>query len=186
MNPSLAGNLNALGLLAVGAVLAFAFADQLLLGDLPCPLCLLQRVGIMLAGFGLAMNLRFGIRPGYYALTIIGALAGAAVSVRQILLHIVPGSGSYGDAFLELHFYTWALFVFVLIVLGSAVMLLFDRQFREQARASLPLGGLSLVVFALFSVLVVGNAVSTFLECGTGMCAENPTSYELLDRMKPR
>lgn len=182
MNPAFATNLNALGLLAISAVLGFALADQLLFGDLPCPLCLLQRVGVVLAGFGIAMNLRFGIRPGHYGLTIIGAVAGAAVSVRQILLHIVPGSGSYGDAFLELHFYTWALLVFVLIVLGCAFMLLFDRQFRDQARASVPFAGFSLAVFALFSLLVVGNAVSTFLECGTGMCADNPTNYELLQR----
>jgi hypothetical protein len=115
-------------------------------------------------------------------LTIIGAVAGAGVSVRQILLHIVPGTGSYGDAFMELHFYTWALIVFVTIVLGSAVMLLFDGQFREQTRLPRPLAGLSLGAFALFSLLVVGNVVSTFLECGTGMCADNPTSYELLQR----
>mgnify|MGYP006198665043 CR=1 FL=1 len=47
--------------------------------------------------------------------------AGGAVSARQILLHIVPGSGSYGDAFFGLHFYTWALIVFSLIVIGSVV-----------------------------------------------------------------
>jgi hypothetical protein len=35
-------------------MLAVAFADQLLHHDRPCSLCLLQRAGFVLAGFGLA------------------------------------------------------------------------------------------------------------------------------------
>ena len=42
MTRSLAVALNALGLYAIALVLAAAFAAQLLLGELPCPLCLLQ------------------------------------------------------------------------------------------------------------------------------------------------
>lgn len=182
MTPAVAGLLNALGLLAVTGVLGFAFFDQLRYDDLPCPLCLLQRVGFVLAGFGLALNLRFGVRPSHYAVTIIGASTGAAVSVRQILLHIVPGSGSYGDAFLGLHFYTWALIVFSLIILGTAGMLLFDRQFRDDPREHLPLRGVALIAFAAFALVTAANAGSTFLECGVGLCADNPTFYEMLKR----
>ena len=43
MTRSLAITLNALGLYAIALVLAGAFAAQLLLNELPCPLCLLQR-----------------------------------------------------------------------------------------------------------------------------------------------
>jgi disulfide bond formation protein DsbB len=186
MSPALALRLNAFGLLAVGGVLGFAFADQIFFRDLPCPLCLLQRVGLMLAGFGLALNLRFGARPGHYGLMIIAAVAGGAVSVRQILLHIVPGSGSYGNAFLELHFYTWALIVFVLIVLGAAVMLLFDGQFEKSAPASGKLQGLSLFAFAVFALLVVANGAATFLECGLGLCPDDPTRYEMLDKLRKK
>ena len=44
MTRSTAVTLNALGLYAVALVLAAAFAAQLLLQELPCPLCLLQRI----------------------------------------------------------------------------------------------------------------------------------------------
>jgi disulfide bond formation protein DsbB len=44
MTRSLAVTLNALGLYAVALVLTAAFAAQLLLHELPCPLCLLQRI----------------------------------------------------------------------------------------------------------------------------------------------
>ena len=179
MTPAIAMRLNALGLLAVSAVLLFAFVDQLVYGDLPCPLCILQRAGLAAAGFGLALNLRFGPRPSHYAIMILGAAAGGAIATRQILLHIVPGTGSYGNAFLGLHFYTWSLVVAALIVVGGAIMLLFERQFSESARPE-RLAGLALASFVVFALLVLGNGVSTVLECGGGLCPDNPTEYLLL------
>jgi disulfide bond formation protein DsbB len=104
VTPAVSLRLNALGVFAISAVLIFAFADQLGLHELPCPLCILQRAGFVVAGFGLLLNLRFGPRPSHYAVVIIGALAGAAVSGRQILIHIVPDTGSYGSPLFGLHF----------------------------------------------------------------------------------
>ena len=180
MTPALSLRLNALGLFSIGAVLLFAFADQFLLNDLPCPLCILQRAGFVVAGFGLALNLRFGPRPSHYAVTIIGALAGAAIAGRQILIHILPGSGSYGRVLFGLHFYTWAFVVFTLIVLGTAVMLLFDRQFVGGEYAVRRLTGLLLVAFALLTLLAFGNGISTLLECAGGLCPDSPSDYLLL------
>ena len=42
------------------------------------------------------------------------------------------------------------------------------------------LAGLALASFALFTVLALGNGVSTVLECGGGLCPDNPTGYLLL------
>lgn len=182
MTPIVSVRLNMLGLLAVSGVLAFAFADQMIFGDLPCPLCILQRAGFVAAGFGLALNLRFGPRPSHYAITILGAIAGASVSLRQIALHVAPGTGSYGNAFLGLHFYTWAFILFVAIVIGTACMLLFDRQFAIAEKPPSVLAGLALVTFGLFALLTFGNGVSTFLECGGGFCPDNPTDYLLLKK----
>lgn len=182
MTPLLSLRLNALGLLALSGVLAFAFADQILYGDMPCPLCILQRAGFAAAGFGLALNLRFGPRPSHYAVTILAAVMGGSVSLRQMALHIVPGTGSYGDAFMELHFYTWAFLLSGLIVVGTAMMLLFDGQFRDAKKAAAPLGGLAMAVFGLFALLTLGNGVSTLLECGGGLCPDDPTDYLLLKK----
>jgi len=98
--------LNAIGLMAIVTVLAIAFVDQLWFRDLPCPLCILQRAGFTAAGVGIALNLIFGPRPSHYGITILGASIGASISIRQILLHIVPGTGSYGNAIFGLHLYT--------------------------------------------------------------------------------
>jgi disulfide bond formation protein DsbB len=180
MTPALSLRLNAVGLLAVSAVLIFAFADQLFFADLPCPLCILQRAAFVVAGFGLALNLRLGPRASHYALLLIGALAGAVIASRQILIHIVPGTGTYGHALLGLHFYSWAFVIFVVMVMGTAVMLLFDRQFAEVENSADRLNALSKVAFVLFGLLVLGNGLSTVLECAGGLCPDNPTGYLLL------
>ncbi len=179
MTPELSLRLNAVGLLAVSAVLIFAFAYQLLLSDLPCPLCILQRGAFVVAGFGLALNLRFGPRASHYALVLMGALAGAVVASRQILIHIAPGTGTYGHELLGLHFYSWAFVIFVVMVLGTAVMLLFDRQFAKDDPAY-RLTAFSKVAFVLFGLLALGNGLSTVLECADGLCPDNPTGYLLL------
>jgi len=179
MSADLSRLLNAIGLLGIGTVLALAFVDQIWFGELPCPLCILQRAGFFAAGFGIALNLIFGPKPSHYGMAIIGAVAGGAISMRQILLHIVPGTGSYGDAVFGLHLYTWAFIASALIVMGSAVMLLDDRQFSRAEPMSVRLKPLPLSVLLLFLVLAIANVFSTVALCGAGFCPESPKDYML-------
>ncbi len=169
--------LNALALIAVDTVLALAFIDQLWFSDLPCPLCILQRAGFTAAGFGLALTILFGPKPSHYGVTILGAAVGAAVSMRQILDHIVPGTGSYGNAVFGMHLYTWAFIAFALMIIGSAIMLLDDRQFSRAEPISSRLKPIALSAFVTFVVLAVANIVSTVLICGAGYCPEAPGGY---------
>ena len=108
MTRSLALTLNALGLYAIALVLAVAFAAQLLLDELPCPLCLIQRIQFAMLAVGPILNVRFGPRPSHYAVSLLAAIAGAAFAARQILLHIMPGDPGYGSALLGYHYYSWA------------------------------------------------------------------------------
>ena len=179
MSAELSRLLNALGLIAIGAVLTMAFIDQVWFGELPCPLCILQRSGLIAAGCGIALNIVFGPKPSHYGLTIIGAIASAGISIRQILLHIVPGTGFYGPDVWGLHLYTWAFLFAVAIVLGSALMLLGDWQFSQVQSISGRLKALPLIALILFFVLTIANIFSTLALCGTGLCPENPVDYEL-------
>ena len=97
---------NALGAMGIAIVLLVAFGLQFALGELPCPLCSLQRVALVLCGMGFLLNLRFGVQPLHYGLSILAALFGAMAAGRQVLLHIVPGTGAYGSALFGLHLYT--------------------------------------------------------------------------------
>src|SRR6188472_1842289 len=100
LTPRRAVTLNALGLYAIALILAAAFVFQFALGELPCPLCLLQRVAFAALAVGPILNLRYGPRPSHYALSLIAAIAGAGISMRQVLLHIIPGDPGYGSMIL--------------------------------------------------------------------------------------
>jgi disulfide bond formation protein DsbB len=173
--------LNALGLIVVDTVLALAFVDQLWFRDLPCPLCILQRGGFTAAGFGLALNLIFGPRPSHYGVIVLGAAAGAAAAMRQILDHVVPGTGSYGNEIFGFHLYTWAFIAFSLMIVGSGLMLLDDRQFARTEPWSNRMNVLPLSAFATFLALAVANVISTLLICGGGFCPETPAGYLILN-----
>jgi disulfide bond formation protein DsbB len=182
MTQTRAITLNALGLYAVALVLAAAFAAQLVLHELPCPLCLLQRILFATLAIGPILNIRFGPRPSHYATSLLAATVGAVVSTRQVLLHIMPGDAGYGSALMGYHYYTWALIGFIAAIVLLASILLFDRQFDDTAPQ--PISGDAFAQAAVW--LVIGltalNVVSTLLECGFGACADNPIVYELLKR----
>lgn len=179
MSCELSRLLNAVGLMAIGTVLALAFIDQVWFGELPCPLCILQRMGLIAAGIGIALNVIFGPKPSHYGIAIISGIASGAISMRQILLHIVPGTGFYGPAIFGLHLYTWAFIAAVLLVLGCAIMLLDDRQFSRVQPLSGRFSVLSLSALLLFLSLTIANIFSTVALCGAGVCPEEVDHYEM-------
>ncbi|MCD9108960.1 disulfide bond formation protein B [Bradyrhizobium japonicum] len=172
--------LNMLGLLGISLILTVAFAYQLALGELPCPLCLLQRAGFIAIGMGFLFNLRLGERPSHYAMILVSSLVTGFVSMRQISLHLAPGDPGYGSALFGLHFYTWALIAAIGIVCYVAlVFVLTDLSGKREGDAPLN-GATSNSVFAIFALLVAANLLSTVLECGAGQCDDNPVRYLLL------
>jgi disulfide bond formation protein DsbB len=181
MTRSLAITLNALGLYGVTLVLAAAFAAQLVLNELPCPLCLLQRIQFAMLAIGPMLNVRFGPRPSHYALSLLAAFAGAIVAARQILLHIMPGDPGYGSALFGYHYYTWAFIGFAAAIVLIAAMLLFDRQFQAESTPQ-PAGALARGAVWLVMGLTALNVISTLLECGFAACPDDPKVYELLKR----
>jgi disulfide bond formation protein DsbB len=175
-----------LEILVLCSVLLGAFGVQFLEGELPCPLCILQRLGMMLAATGAAYMLvkwKDGeLSPLDYmtghGMIILGALGGSFVSIRQILLHIMPGDAGYGDPVLGLHLYSWALVVFVCLIGSSAICLLFGNWFLEgRARP----GWWSRATLGLLALLILANTVNIFLEQGFHfLLPDDPARYELL------
>jgi disulfide bond formation protein DsbB len=182
MTQTRAITLNALSLCAVALVLTAAFAAQLVLRELPCPLCLLQRILFATLAIGPILNIRFGPRPSHYATSLLAATAGAVVSSRQVLLHIMPGDAGYGSALMGYHYYTWALIGFIAAIVLLASILLFDRQFDDTAPQPISGGAFAQAAVWLVIGLTALNVASTLLECGFGACADNPIVYELLKR----
>jgi len=174
---------DSLALFALSGLLVVAFYYQIVLSELPCPLCALQRVGFIVAGVGLILNLRVGYSPAHYGLVLLTAVAAGSASLRQIALHIVPGTGHYGSAMFGLHFYTWAFVGYGALVVYVGVMLLLEA--RAPARDRVPPAGL-FAAFAswLFVAVAAANVASFLLECGFGPCPDNPTGYMWLPGTK--
>lgn len=181
MTPRFAITLNVLALYAIAAILLAAFYFQIARGELPCPLCLLQRVALTALAFGPILMVRHGPRPYHYGLVIIAALCGAMIAGRQILLHILPGDAGYGSVLLGYHFYTWAFLCFAAAILAAAVMLLFDTQFAMEASPPTYVPGTfeTAAVWLIIAVTLL-NAGSVLLECGFGSCPADPMHYVLL------
>ncbi len=175
-----------LEILVLCLVLLGAFGIQFFEGELPCPLCILQRLGMMLAATGAAYILvkwkdgELAARDYMtgHGMIIFAALGGAFVSIRQDLLHIMPGDPGYGDPVMGLHLYTWALVVFVCLIGSSAICLLFSGWFLEgRARP----GWWSQAVLGLLAFLILANTVNIVLEQGFHfLLPDDPPRYQLL------
>tara|TARA_Y100000588_G_scaffold225726_1_gene239620 strand:+ start:106 stop:744 length:639 start_codon:yes stop_codon:yes gene_type:complete len=182
MNRKTIDTLNTLGLLGMTLVLLTGSILQFSLGELPCPLCLLQRLGFVMIMFGFLLNVVYGIEQKHYGVILIGALFGIATSLRQISLHVIPGTPGFGSPILGMHYYTWAFVIFCMAVAGIALLLiLWDDRYSNQNHEMSPLAK-SVCILAIATVLI--NVISTFIECGPFECPADPVSYWLLDLFK--
>ncbi|CAH0537377.1 disulfide bond formation protein B [Vibrio marisflavi] len=170
--------LNSLGLLGITIVLFLAFVFQFAWGELPCPLCLLQRVGFGLVMFGFMLNVLYGPQQRHYGVTLLGALFGAGAALRQISLHVIPGTPGYGSAVLGFHYYTWAFILFSATVLGCALLLTMWKEEWNSETVEVSKCGRIICILAI--VVVALNLLSTFVECGPYQCPDNPVSYWLM------
>lgn len=165
--------LNAGAVVASVGLVFGALAIQFGQHEVPCPLCLLQRLGFFAIAAGGLLNLRYGVRPAHYGVTLLGALTVGAVSLRQIALHICSGFQTgqctgYGGAPLGWHLYTWAFVAAAAAVLGIALLLMIPTPYVRPAKASL----LTVVVFAYVGVAAVVNVGAVGVQCGVGSCAD--------------
>ncbi len=182
MTPSLATRINSYAVLGICGVLLGAYYIQFVEGEFPCPLCLLQRLAMLGVAFGAMLNLRYGIHTRHYGVSLLSAIFGASVSIRQILLHIDPSDSGYGSPVLGMHLYTWAFIVFAVVILLIGIMMFFETQFEENAdnKSTSSLSRFIKAVFFLVVFIAAANVVTTFLKCGLGQCPDNPTSYKEL------
>jgi len=170
-------------LVAIAATLVGSLGYQFILGELPCPLCVAQRLAFLLACVGPVGILRSnaaGQRSGAdqargFAMTIFASLVGAAASIRQILLHIIPPDAGYGPPVMGIHLYSWALVVFACLIASSAVGLL--GLCENPAPLPRPaINGLTLSVVGIAVII----ALATFaMEGFAFLLPADPARYEL-------
>jgi disulfide bond formation protein DsbB len=173
------------------AILAAAFLAQFSAGEPPCPLCVMQRIAMMLAALGPCHILLAGSRSTLTArdiaigsgMTGLASLLGAAISIRQVLLHILPGDPGFGMPVMGYHLYTWAAITFACMVGTSGLQLVGLAWFEPQAHRVSVLTRTSCIAVAL---MVVANVLSVVAEAGVAWkLPDNPTTYLLFWRTIP-
>lgn len=172
-------------ILGICAVLIGAFVIQFGYKEMPCPLCLIQRMCMILAALGPAYVLVEGRSRHAHGLSIIGsgfgmsilaAVGGMAVSARQVLLHIAPGDPGYGAPVMGMHLYTWALVVFVAVIVVSGLTIMFQPTL--ELPRSQRMRWLTRLTLGLFALVIAANAVSALLEAGPNLyLPDNPERY---------
>jgi disulfide bond formation protein DsbB len=172
-----------LGLMAViAAILTAAMVMQYAYGELPCPLCLLQRLAMLGVCFGLMQNFRKGFSDRNLGYSLLFSVFLLIVAVRQTLLDIYPRPGHeyVGSAVLGLHMPVWSILIAVALITAFAAKLCIigtEDGAPPPARKS-PVGRLA----AAFSLYVITIALINFgsvvLQCGLGQC--HTTDYALL------
>jgi disulfide bond formation protein DsbB len=177
--------LSAIETIGIVLIIFMAFCFQFILNELPCPLCLLQRLGLLAIGFGFLLNMRFHIRPSHYALSLLAAVFTSFVSLRQIALHISDPEG-FGSTVLGMHMYSWVFVISMLAIIYIAIIMSYPQQYeirkkpQEVSQAhNKKIRIFTTIVFILFIVIIFANITSTFFECGLYECPDNPTNYIL-------
>lgn len=167
---SLARNLNALSILVLSLILFGAYIFQFYYKEIPCPLCMLQRLGMIGVACGELLNFKFGIQVKHYALSLLSAIFGGAVALRQICLHICPGEKPFGTPVFGLSLYTWSFLAFASVIFSIALLLiLYDPKWEHTERSKLNL--LAKVSAIFIFVVTAANVVTTFLECENILCS---------------
>lgn len=159
--------INALLILILCGILTAGFAEELFGPVPPCPLCYLQRLGMIGVATGAMMNLVFGIRMRHYAFCLASALVGGMISLRQISLHVIPGTPGYGEKVMGLSLYTWAFIVFCCSIISIVILLIdYHRTKREPS----PLNTFEQLCVAYLMAVSALNVGSVWFHCGMTFC----------------
>lgn len=172
-----------LGMMAVIAgILTAAMVMQYAYGELPCPLCLLQRVAMLGVCFGLMQNFRNGFSDRNLGYSLLFSVFLLIVAVRQTLLDIYPrpGHAYIGTAVLGLHMPVWSIVIATALITAFALKLCVigtEDGARPPACKSL-LGRLGTILSLYVIAIALINFGSVAVQCGLGEC--HTTGYALL------
>lgn len=162
--------LNLLFIFVLCGVLFGSYFYQYLKSEEPCPLCLLQRLGMIGVILAILMNLRFGIKVQHYGLAILSALLGRIVSLRQISYHVCPEFPAFGEPVLGFDLYIWSFIIFTCSIFACAVLLII-YGFSQQKQPPPTWGAFERFVSIIVALLIAANVVTTYLECGFTACS---------------
>lgn len=168
----------------IAAILTAAMSLQYLNGELPCPLCLLERVAMLGVCFGIMLNFRRGFSYQNTGFSLLFAIFLLVVSVRQTLLDIYPrpGHAYIGSAVFGIHMPVWSVIIALSLLISFAIKLAIlggDDYLRSAEVSEFPaLKKTADILSACVIAICLINLVSVVLQCGLGEC--HTFGYKLL------
>jgi disulfide bond formation protein DsbB len=157
--------------------------------EYPCPLCIVQRMFMLLAAIGAAFIIRRGMGGNVsgrdymmgWGMSLVAVMCGAFASWRQTMLHILPGDKGYGSELWGLHLYVWAWILFSASVVAVGVVMAFAHS--TAARHIPETSGyrtFGRVVLGFLALVIAVNVVAVFFEEGFHwFLPDDPVRYEL-------
>ncbi|HVU30619.1 MAG TPA: disulfide bond formation protein B [Sphingomicrobium sp.] len=172
-----------LGMMAViAAVLTAAMVIQYGHGELPCPLCLLQRVAMLGVCFGLMQNFRNGFSDRNLGYSLLFSVFLLVVSIRQTLLDIYPRPGHeyVGSAVLGLHMPVWSILIAMALITAFAIKLcvIGTEDGTSPPKRNSTFGRIAMLLSFYVIAIAVANLGSVVVQCGLSQC--HTTGYALL------
>jgi len=167
-------------LAALAAILTAAMVMQYALGEIPCPLCLLQRVAMFGCCFGLIRQLHAGGSERGTGIALIFAVLLLVISVRQTLLDIYPRPGHdyVGSAVFGLHLPVWSVVIAVALLLGLAARLTLFGGSHNATNDESALPRVLVRPLVIYVVVICAiNFLSVAAQCGFSQC--HTSSYRL-------
>jgi len=162
------------------AILTAAMVFQYYDHEIPCPLCLLQRVAMFGVCFGIIKHFRHGYSARNDGVSMLFALLLLVISARQTLLDIYPrpGHAYIGSAVLGLHMPVWSIVIAAAVLLAFAIKLaaLGGEGLRDPSPPALGRAGRLLSLYVVAIGLI--NLGSVILQCGADAC--HTSGYRLL------
>ncbi len=171
-------------MLVIAGILTAALVLQYGYGELPCPLCLLQRLSMFGVCFGIIQSFRTGFSYQNTGLSLLFATLLLVIAARQTLLDIYPRPGHeyIGSAVLGIHMPVWSVIITLCILTAFALKLTVlgdSKQLTESKASDLPvMGGIANVLGLYVMALCLVNTVSVLLQCGLNEC--HTFGYQLL------
>jgi disulfide bond formation protein DsbB len=168
-------------MLTMAVILTTAMVLQYYGGEIPCPLCLLQRVAMFGVCFGIILHFRHGYSARNDGVGMLFALFLLIVSTRQTLLDIYPRPGhSYiGNAVLGLHMPVWSVVIAVAMLLAFAIKFaVLGGERPRDPQTSPTLGRIARLLSLYVVAICLINFGSVILQCGVGAC--HTSGYNLL------
>ena len=168
----------------IAGILTAAMTLQYVKGELPCPLCLLERVAMLGVCFGIILNFRRGFSYQNTGFSLLFAIVLLVVSVRQSLLDIYPRPGHeyIGSAIFGIHMPVWSIIIALALLIAYAIKLAIlggDEYLREADVSEFPAIRRIADILGIYVIAIcLINLVSVVLQCGFGEC--HTFGYKLL------